>query len=63
MNYEQILLEQAEAFALHLGEHIDQMPERDDSHRALACALALVWWRDHAQVTRWLARRRRAATA
>ncbi len=30
---------------------------------ALACALALVWWRDHAQVTRWLARRRRAATA
>lgn len=30
---------------------------------ALACALALVWWRDHAQVARWLAFRRRTAAA
>jgi hypothetical protein len=54
MNYEQILLEQAEAFALHLGEHIDQMPERDDSHRALACALACELSIEHAYALRIL---------
>ncbi|HVK32734.1 MAG TPA: LPS export ABC transporter permease LptF [Burkholderiaceae bacterium] len=30
---------------------------------ALVSALALIWWRDHAQVTRWLAWRRRTAAA
>jgi hypothetical protein len=54
MNYEQILLEQAEAFALHLGEHIDQMPERDDSHRALATTLACELSIEHAYALRIL---------
>lgn len=54
MNYEQILLEQAEAFALHLGEHIDQMPERDDSHRAQAAALACELSIEHAYALRIL---------
>ena len=54
MNYEQILLEQAEAFALHLGEHIDQMPERDDSHRALATAFACELGIEHAYALRIL---------
>jgi lipopolysaccharide export system permease protein len=30
---------------------------------ALASALTLIWWRDHAQVRRWLGLRRRAAAA
>ena len=30
---------------------------------ALVSALALIWWRDHAQVTRWLAWRRQTAAA
>lgn len=54
MNYEQILLEQAEAFALHLGEHIDQMPERNDDHRALAAALACELSIEHAYALRIL---------
>lgn len=54
MTYEQILLEQAEAFALHLGERIDHMPERDDSHRALATALACELSIEHAYALRIL---------
>jgi hypothetical protein len=54
MNYEQILLEQAEAFALHLGERIDRMPERDDSHRALATAFACELGIEHAYALRIL---------
>jgi lipopolysaccharide export system permease protein len=30
---------------------------------ALACALTLVWWRDHSQVTRWRPLRRRVSAA
>lgn len=54
MNYEQILLEQAEAFALHLGEHIDQMPERHEDHRSLAAALACELSIEHAYALRIL---------
>lgn len=54
MNYEQLLLEQAEAFALHLGERIDHMPERNDDHRALATALACELSIEHAYALRIL---------
>lgn len=54
MNYEQILLEQSEAFALQLGERIDRMPERDDSHRALAAAFACELGIEHAYALRIL---------
>ncbi len=54
MNYEQILLEQAEAFALHLGEHIEQMPERNEDHRALAASLACELSIEHAYALRIL---------
>lgn len=54
MNYEQILLEQSEAFALHLGDRIDRMPERDDSHRALATAFACELGIEHAYALRIL---------
>lgn len=54
MTYEQILLEQSEAFALRLGERIDHMPERDDSHRALAAAFACELGIEHAYALRIL---------
>lgn len=54
MNYEQILLEQAEAFALHLGERIDHMPARHDDHRALATTLACQLSIEHAYALRIL---------
>lgn len=54
MNYEQILLEQAEAFALHLGERIEHMPARHDDHRALASALACELSIEHAYALRIL---------
>jgi hypothetical protein len=54
MNYEQILLEQSEAFALQLGERIDLMPERDDSHRALTTAFACELAIEHAYALRIL---------
>lgn len=54
MNYEQILLEQAEAFALHLGECNDHMPARNEDHRALASALACELSIEHAYALRIL---------
>ncbi|WP_332751407.1 DUF6988 family protein [Hydrogenophaga sp.] len=54
MNYELILLEQSEAFALHLGDCIDRMPERDNSHRALAAAFACELGIEHAYALRIL---------
>lgn len=54
MNYELILLEKSEAFALHLGDRIDLMPERDDSHRALAAAFACELGIEHAYALRIL---------
>ena len=54
MNYEQILLEQSEAFALQLGERIERMPERSDSHRALATTFACELCIEHAYALRIL---------
>ena len=54
MNYEQILLEQSEAFALQLGERIERMPERSDSHRALATTFVCELCIEHAYALRIL---------
>lgn len=54
MNYEQILLEQAEAFALHLGERIDLMPARHDDPRTQATTMACQLSIEHAYALRIL---------
>lgn len=52
MNYEHILLEQSEAFALHLGQHIELMTDRGDSHRELATGFACELSIEHAYALR-----------